>query len=260
MPRRSHPLLVSALLVAAVVMHRPLRQVALTVFRFPLTVTEAVLRTLVQLPRLPHLLHDNLALRAELTRLQLELAHLQEAARDADRTSQLRHDVGGAAGPVASIIGRAMFPTQHTVILDKGSRDGVMRESLLLAAGGVAGQVLEAHPAGSLAMLVTDPNSRIACLVERSRESGLLVGTGGPLCQLRYLDAEADVMVDDRVITAGLGGPFPKGLAVGRVVKVVRDEAGGRAVVWVRPALRLNQVEEVMCVPPEKPSTVDRPQ
>ncbi|MBI3319971.1 MAG: rod shape-determining protein MreC, partial [Candidatus Omnitrophica bacterium] len=77
------------------------------------------------------------------------------------------------------------------------------------------------------------------------------------LCQLRYLDAEADVMVDDRILTAGLGGPFPKGLAVGRVVKVVRDDAGGRAVVWVRPAVKSSQLEEVLCVPPADQSTVE---
>lgn len=250
MSYRPPPFLVSGLVIAAVLIHRPLRQAAVTVFRFPLTVAETCLRTLLQLPRLSRLQQENADLRAELARRQLEFARLQEVVRHGERAAQLRQAVGGASGPLAAIIGRTIFPTQHTVILDKGSRDGVMREGLLLDAGGVVGQVLEAYPAASLAMLLTDPNSRIACLVERSRESGLLVGTGGPLCQLRYLDAEADVMAEDRIITAGLGGPFPKGLAVGKVVKVARDEASGRAVVWVRPAVTSSQIEEVLCVPP----------
>ena len=114
--------------------------------------------------------------------------------------------------------------------------------------------MIEVNPSSSVAMLVTDPNSRVACLVERSREAGLLVGTGGRLSRLIYLDLEADVAVTDRVVTAGFGGPFPSGLVVGTIVKLVRDEHSASATAWVRPAVRLTQLEGVLCVPPASSS------
>ena len=256
MRRLTLPLIVIVLLGAGVFLHQPLRRMLLTIFRLPLSVTESLLGTLLELPHLPSVVHDTAALRSELTVRQLEAARLREAVRHLTRSKELNRAFEQTSGQVASIIGRTMIPTQHLVVLDRGSRDGVVRESALLDVAGVVGRVIEVHSTTSLAMLVTDPNSRIACLVERSRESGLLVGTGESLCRLLYLDLDADLVVTDRVVTAGLGGPFPKGIVLGMVVKVVRDERHARLTAWVRPAVKLNQLEEVLCLPPSKESIV----
>jgi len=230
---------------------------ALAVFRFPLIVVESTLSTLMALPRLPHLTQENAALRNELASRQLELAQLREAVRHATRSQELLQALEGfeladsSSKPiVASILGRTTIPSQHVVLLDKGTRHGVVTDSILLEAGGVVGRVLDAHATTSFAILITDPNSRIACVVERSRENGLLVGTGSHLCRLIYLDLEADVVEQDRILTAGLGGPFPKGIMLGTVVKVLRDERSAQTTAWVRPAVTLGRVEEVVCLPP----------
>lgn len=231
--------------------HRPLQGIAYTVFRLPLSIVESTLSVLMQLPQLPSLAHENVALRNELAMVKLELVRLRESVRHLTRASSLTRPFTTSSNTiVTSIIGRMMVPTQHVVMLDKGARDGLVADSVLLDLHGLVGRVLEASSTTSSAMLVTDPNSRIACLVERSRESGLLVGTGGTLCQLIYLDLEADVVEHDKVVTAGLGGPFPKGLLIGTVVKVVRDEQKTQAFAWVRPAVKLNQLEEVVCLLP----------
>jgi len=156
----------------------------------------------------------------------------------------------GATGPVASIIGRSLRPTQHTIILDKGSRDGVGPDAVVVDLAGVVGRVVEASSTTSVALLVTDPNSRIAALIERSREFGLAVGSGGQRCELHYLDEDADVTVNDRVVTAGVGGTFPKGLLIGTVAKLQRDLDRGRLAVWIRPAVTVSRLEEVLCLAP----------
>jgi rod shape-determining protein MreC len=107
-------------------------------------------------------------------------------------------------------------------------------------------------------MLLTDPDSRVAGLVDRSRETGLLVGRAGGRCEFMYLDVDADIQDGDRIVTAGLGGPFPKGLFLGRVARVVRDELTGSARASVVPAARLGRLEEVLCLPPVAPAA-ERP-
>jgi rod shape-determining protein MreC len=222
-----------------------------TLLRLPLSAVESAVRVLLQLPRLPSLAHEHVALRNELVIARLELVRLREVIRNRTRASALTRSFASSADTVVtSIIGRAMIPTQHVVILDKGARDGLLADSVLVDLHGLVGRVLEVSSTTGSALLVTDPNSRIACLVERSRESGLLVGTGGTLCQLLYLDLEADVAEHDQVVTAGLEGPFPKGLLIGTVVKVVRDEQRSQAFAWVRPAVKLSQLEEVVCLLP----------
>ena len=97
--------------------------------------------------------------------------------------------------------------------------------------------------------MLTDPESRVAGVVERSRETGLLVGQGNGACELLYLDPDADVKEGDRVVTAGLGGPFPKGLVLGVVTRVIKEEETGTLRAAVRPSVRLGQVEDVLCLP-----------
>ncbi len=253
---------------AGVWWHQPLRRAFLAVFRLPLTTAERTFSILLDLPQVPHLEIELARLRTELTQRQLDVVHFQEAFRHQTRATQLqqaaegRNPAGsatplgseglrfGTSGPVARVIGRTIIPTEHVILLDRGSREGVAREGVLVDVAGVAGRIVEVHPTTSLGSLLTDPDSRIACLVERSREGALLVGTGGLQDRLEYLDLDADIEVGDRVVTAGLGGSFPKGLLLGVVTKVQRDERNARLTAWVRPAVRVSQLEEVLCLPP----------
>ena len=202
------------------------------------------------LPRLPSLTQENTSLRSELTQRQLELAQLREALRHTRQGQALTEAVPSAPGVVAGVIARSTLPSQQTILMDKGSQQGVKEEGVVVDAGGVVGRVAELHGASALVMLLTDPESRVAAIVERSRETGLLVGRGLGQCELIYLDAQVDLQEGDRVLTAGLGGVFPKGLLLGKVTRVFRDEQAGSASAWVEPAARLGQLEEVLCLLP----------
>jgi rod shape-determining protein MreC len=217
--------------------------------RFPSTLLTRCVAILLTLPRLPDLSQENAALQAELTRQRLVLAQLQEAARHAQQVGMLQALMPSGDGVVASVISRSTVPIQQMLLLDKGRRHGLTLESAVLDAEGLVGRVVELHEATCLVMLLTDPESRVAGVVERSRESGLLVGQGRGYCELIYLDVEADIQEGDRILTAGLGGIFPKGLRLGTVVRVGRDEQAGTTAAWVKPSARLSRVEEVLVIP-----------
>jgi len=233
---------------AFLLLHDPARQAAIAVIRFPLTVTHAGLGVLLAVPRLPALLRDRERLQAELMRRQLEIARLQEALRKAHPAPTLQALVGGR-GVLAQVIGRSTLPTQQTALLDKGQGDGLTLDTLVIDPEGVVGRLVELHLSSALVLLVTDPDSRIAALVERSRETGLLVGRSLSQCELVYLDGQADVAIGDRIVTAGLGGTFPKGLPLGTVTRVGRDEEAAVTTAWVEPAARLSRLEDVLCLP-----------
>ena len=208
---------------------------------------------IVTLPHLPSLTQENERLRLELLQRQLEAAQLREALRHAEQAHTLLESAHASQGLVAGVIGRSMIPTQQTLLLDKGGRHGLTVDSVVLDADGVIGRVTDVHPETSLVTLLTDPDSRVAGIVERSRESGLLVGRAQGQCEFIYLDDQADLNEGDRVVTAGLGRLFPKGLLLGRVVHVYRDEQAGTAWASVEPTARLGRVEEVLCLPPATP-------
>ena len=247
--------LVSVLLVgAALVVLDPLRHGALTLLRLPLTVVQGGGTILLTLPRLPALARENADLRTQVMRRETENTQLRETLRGVRQAEALlaaapsqRH------GIVARVVGRSTIPTQQTVLLNQGERHGLTVESVILDASGLIGRVTELHPTTALVTLLTDPDSRIAALVERSRETGLLVGRGRGRCEFIYLEADVDLEAGDRIVTAGLGGPFPKGVLLGTAVRVVRDERAGAAWASVEPAARLGRLEEVLCLPSQGP-------
>lgn len=244
------------LLVTLLTFHEPIRHQMLASLRFPFTFLRACVTALFTLPKFPALVHENLALRTELMRRQAELAQWQEAARRAQEAQGLaeqsaagaRGEPGALSGIVAEVIGRSLVPTQQTVWIDQGQQQGLALDEAVVDAFGVVGRVAELHSTTALVMLLTDPDSRVAAMVDRSREAGLLVGRGQGMCELIYLDVDADLQEGDRVVTAGLGGSFPKGLPLGTIVRITRNEQAGTAWASVRPEARLGRLEEVLCV------------
>lgn len=253
MQRHSRVVLIGAVCVGtALLLHEPLRRSTLTFLRLPFTVVKLLGQSLIALPHVPRLSQDNADLNARLLQRELETAQLREALRQAKQAQVLLDAVPAHHGVIAHVIGRSILPSQQTLLLDRGSQHGVSLESIVVDANGVIGRVVDVQSATSLVMLLTDPESRIAGIVERSRETGLLVGQGLGHGDFIYLDAEADLQEGDRVVTAGLGGPFPKGLLLGQVTRVVRDEQSGSASASVTPAARLSQLEEVLCLAPAR--------
>lgn len=248
--RRSRVLALSGFaLIALCLLQEPLRRSALAVLRFPFGVVKGTVKTLVHLPRLASWSEERTRLRAELLQRQLEVAQLREVLRQSDAAQRLVTANPLPDGLVARVIDRSRIPTQQTVLIDQGERHGVTLGSVVVDADGVAGRILELFPSTALVLLVTDAESRMAGLIERSRETGLLVGRSHGPCELIYLDVEADVEAGDRVVTAGLGGSVPKGLLLGVVTRVVKDELRGTAWASVRPSAHLGRLEEVLCLP-----------
>ena len=260
--RRTFARLLSLVIILALFSVAPLRHAALQLFRLPLEVASRALRIGWLLPQLPRLTAEHDELRRQLSAAQVELAQAKETLRQTSSAEDLMRSAGLptphltrlAGGPphavVASVIGRTLLPTQQSVILNRGAKDGVVVGSLLMSAEGLVGRVIEATPTTSVGLLLTDADSRVACLIERTRETGLLAGTSGSWCQLLYLDSDADLVAGDRVVTAGLGEGFPKGLPVGIVAEVVRGRGGMPRSARVRPAAVLRHLEDVLIIPP----------
>ncbi len=225
------------------------RQFLYAVVRAPLTLVQSIAQTVAWLPSLPSLSREQAALRQELTARQLEVIRLRETIRQLTQAARLNEARPGN-GVVAAVLGRTILPTEHVILLNRGRRDGVVVDSIIVDVRGLVGRILHVHPTTSTAILLTDPSHRVAGLLSRSRDSGLVVGRGGALLEFVYLDLDAEIDVGDQVVTAGIGGPFPKGLPIGTIVRIERDERQASTRAWIRPAVKLRQLEEVLCVPP----------
>jgi rod shape-determining protein MreC len=119
------------------------------------------------------------------------------------------------------------------------------------AADGVVGRVIEVFPNAAKVLLITDPNSGVDVIVQRTRAQGIMEGRIEESCILKYVKKSDDVQVGDRIITSGLGGIFPKGLLAGKVTKVERKRPGIFQAVEVDPTADLSRLEEVLILSEE---------
>lgn len=135
-----------------------------------------------------------------------------------------------------------------TILLDKGEKDGIKVNSAVVSSDGLVGRVVEVGGTIARVLLITDPDSKVAGLVQSNRESGIVEGIGNNRCRIKYLPLNSDVKKDDVVITSGLSEIAPKGIAIGRVLEVTRDPGGLYMCGILQPHVDLQKIEEVLCI------------
>ncbi|MBN1591984.1 MAG: rod shape-determining protein MreC, partial [Candidatus Coatesbacteria bacterium] len=113
---------------------------------------------------------------------------------------------------------------------------------------GVVGKIVKVASHTARVQLLTDTRSGIAVLVQRSRAPGILQGTGGNLCEMVYIDADADIKRGDTLLTSGFGGIFPRGLMVGKVRSVVKKKGALTKSASVEPSVDVHQLEELLAL------------
>lgn len=195
---------------------------------------------------------ENVRLRQEVDALSGEVTALREQALATERLQrllELRRQAGSGA-LAARVISRDTRRWFSTIVVDRGVRDGVRANAVVVTADGVLGRVIEVTPGASRVLLIADSRSAISALVQRSRDAGVVEGRGGLMLHMKYLSRATEVKDGDLVVTSGLGGVFPRGLVVGRITRVVREAGALLQEAEVEPAAALDRLEEVVILLP----------
>jgi rod shape-determining protein MreC len=176
-----------------------------------------------------------------LASLEMENARLRELL---DSTARV-----GSRALVAEILAVDLDPYRQRFDLNRGHVDGVYVGQALIDAQGVVGQVVRVGPLSSEAVLITDADHAVPVSVNRNGLRTIAVGTGdsGKL-RLPYLTNNADIEIGDLLISSGLGGVFPAGYPVGRVLEITRRPDQAFAEIVAEPSSALDRDREVLLV------------
>jgi rod shape-determining protein MreC len=200
---------------------------------------------------------DNERLRKRIEILEVEKQKLMEADatnRRLQRLLEFRTQLPGRR-ITASIIANSASSWFQSCLLDKGSADGVRKGMAVLTPVGVVGQVVAVTARTAKVLLLTDPNSGVDVLVQRTRSRGIVSGSLENGTVLKYVKRSEDVQEGDRLITSGIDGVFPKGMMVGAVIKVRKQHLGLFQYIEVLPAVQSARVEEVLVVAADSGAT-----
>jgi len=203
---------------------------------------------------------QNKILKERITSLLQEKEKLQETISESKRLKRILNYQGEAPYELVSarVVGWTPSLFSSALLIDKGINQGFEKDTPVVAwqEGGntqengmaVVGRISESGLDMSKVLLITDANSELAAMVQRSREKGVIAGTGKRFLLLKYLSPTADLEIGDLIITSGMGRIFPAGLVIGSVEEVLRGVGGLEKRARVVPRLNINQLEDVQII------------
>jgi len=204
---------------------------------------------------------ENRRLRREIQYLKGQNDQLQALAADTRRLAALmefkeRTPVQTLA---ARVVGRDSTNWYRAMVLDKGELDGVRAEMGVVTPAGVVGRVVKATRSTSVVLLVSDPNNAVTGLIQRTREEGIVEGTAEGRARLKYIPLLSTVRAGDTVITSGLTGGFPKGIMIGVVNRIEKEEGALFQSAEIVPDVDLSRVEEALIITSSNPVSQSDP-
>jgi rod shape-determining protein MreC len=127
----------------------------------------------------------------------------------------------------------------------------------VITPAGVVGRVVKTTGATSVVLLITDPNNAIAGLIQRTRDEGIVEGVPQGRAKLKYIPMLSAVKEGDRVVTSGLVGGFPRGLAIGTITSIDREEGALFQTGELVTEVDVNRVEEVLVIQASRAGSVE---
>ena len=146
----------------------------------------------------------------------------------------------------ARVVAKSQTTLIKTILIDKGTTDGLKIGLPVVAEKGVAGRIIESSWHSSRVLLLIDESSKIDASLQEGRNQGILQGGGAGVCSLKYIPKTETVKVGDVVISSGLSGVFPKGLFLGVVKVADKNEPGLFQKVQVVPYVDFAKMEEIL--------------
>lgn len=193
---------------------------------------------------------ENKALKQQLAATKAQLNRLKELELSNQRLRALlafKSEIHHAMVAV-EVIGKDPNPWFKSVVIDKGTADGLYPGLPVVMPQGIVGQIVEAAVHNAKVILITDHNSAVDGLVQRTRAKGIIKGGPGGLTIFEYVLRKEGIQEGDVIVSSGRDGVYPKGLPIGQVVAIDQKAAGMFQTVAVLPFVNFEKLEEVLVI------------
>jgi rod shape-determining protein MreC len=193
---------------------------------------------------------QNRLLNEEVRRLRTDILSLKEKDLENKRLKKILTLKSKLDYPtlVAQIIGEDASGLFRTILINRGTDDGVFPDMAVTAPEGIVGKIIRSSATMAQVVMITDPKMSVDCRVERTRDRGLLTGSYSYLCILEYLNKEVKLKQGDLVVTSGLDGIFPRGMVAGTIDSIRSSEHGLFVEATVIPGAKISEIEEVVVI------------
>lgn len=150
----------------------------------------------------------------------------------------------------AEVIGREADNWYEKLTINKGSKDGITENMAVVDQNGLVGKIVNVTEKTSEVQMMIDSGASLGGMLQKSSIEGVLQGIGGGkgLITMTKLPYNADIQLNDVVVTSGTGGVFPAGLLVGTVVKVNTSSDGLSKEAIIEPYCDFDDIQFVLVI------------
>jgi rod shape-determining protein MreC len=202
--------------------------------------------------RAPGLENEIAKYKAELATLTAQRQQVQDMARENERLRALlglseRFNLNTMP---AQVIGVSPSNFERSIIIDRGSSQGVKRDMPIIAGDGLVGRVTNVGSTTAEVLLLVSRGSGVAGRVARTGETGVVNGEGSNTARFELLDPNAKVAVGDRIVTSGYdNGLYPPGIPIGLVTRAPKAQGAAlERIVDVQPFVDFSSLDYVLLV------------
>ena len=199
--------------------------------------------------------NENMRMKSEIESLRIENYQYQELLTTNQRLQELLQFKNTIDYPViaAQVIGWDPTGWFQSIIIDKGENTGIKINMPVVNADGVVGKLVSVSYNYAKVLLIIDQNSSVDCIIQRSRDNGIVKGLSSKVCLFDYVVKASDVRLGDMVVTSGLGRIYPKGIPVGEIIDVQDPPGELFKNIKVRPMVDFSKLEELLVILKEDP-------
>lgn len=193
---------------------------------------------------------ENAELRDSVNKFQAEVAQLSAAKKENEK---LRAELGFNSShnfsyEAAEVMSFDPSNLRGTVTINKGKKQGLAIGMAAISEGFLAGRISEVSENSAKVQLITDPVSAIPVTLQTANTNGLAKGGIGFGLSMEKISQGEQIKEGDVVISSGLGGEIPKGLVLGTVEKIIRQENSLFINANVRPSADLGTLTRLIII------------
>ncbi|MBI4733400.1 MAG: rod shape-determining protein MreC [Rubrobacteridae bacterium] len=200
------------------------------------------------------LTRENRDLRKQLAESRSEVSELKNYKSENSRLRKLIDFKNQSDFKIttANVIGMPSSSWWSSIVIDRGTHDGIKRGMPVVSGGGLIGQITDASGESARVLLLNDSDSGVSVQVKRTGEFGIIHGQiNSTKLTLRNISRDSTIRKGDQLHSSGLGGIFPKGIYVGKVTGINQTPYGLFKTVEVSSPVDFVKLREVMIIKSE---------
>ncbi len=145
----------------------------------------------------------------------------------------------------ADVISKGLTANMSSIMINRGSNDGVSKNLPVLSSNGVVGKITAVSNSLSEVQLISDVNFRLSVKIAPDEVEGIMRWIGKDLCEIAELKKISDIEIGDIVLTSNLSIYFPPNLPVGEVVSIFEKSDSSNRVVTMKLFSDLSTINQL---------------